>query len=67
MKNSLSYEPLIELMAYVHEHRPHVLILMGPFLDVSHENITKESFTVSYASHFEVLIKGIMENLQEKQ
>lgn len=44
--DSLAYDALRELMELVRRDRPHVLILMGPFLDVSNQVI--ESGDISY-------------------
>lgn len=44
--DSLAYDALGELIELVHRDRPHTLILMGPFLDVSNQVI--ESGDISY-------------------
>ena len=38
-RNNLLYEPLTELFDKVAQEKPHVLILMGPFVDVMHEQV----------------------------
>jgi DNA polymerase alpha subunit B len=44
--DSLAYDALRELMELVRRDRPHALILMGPFLDVSNQVV--ESGDISY-------------------
>ncbi|XP_057655272.1 DNA polymerase alpha subunit B [Diorhabda carinulata] len=63
-KENLSYEPLHELLKYVLEHEPHVLILLGPFLDSTHEGILTGQLTQTFDSFFEELIENLMISLQ---
>lgn len=63
-KENLSYEPLHELLKYVLEHEPHVLILLGPFLENTHEGILTGQLTQTFDSFFEELIENIMVSLQ---
>ncbi|KAH8251936.1 hypothetical protein KR038_011472 [Drosophila bunnanda] len=55
----LIYEPLHDLLNYLKEHRPDVLVLTGPFLDADH-NIVSE-LAETFESFFEKMIAGIME------
>ncbi|KAH8278810.1 hypothetical protein KR018_009854 [Drosophila ironensis] len=55
----LSYEPLHDLMMYLKDHRPDVLIMVGPFLDADHKAIGDLSET--FESFFEKMVAGIME------
>lgn len=36
LNDSLEYEPLTELLEVVQKEQPHLLVLMGPFVDVDH-------------------------------
>ncbi|XP_017041845.1 DNA polymerase alpha subunit B [Drosophila ficusphila] len=55
----LFYEPLQELLKYIKEHRPDVLVLTGPFLDADHKMVGDMAET--FDSFFEKMIGGIME------
>lgn len=72
LTTNFSYGPLVDLISYVTEHKPHVLILLGPFLDVQHENISefldpnKGKNLGTFKSHFQGLIRGITKTLMDK-
>ncbi|XP_016987416.2 DNA polymerase alpha subunit B [Drosophila rhopaloa] len=55
----LFYEPLHDLLKYIKEHRPDVLVLTGPFLDADHKIVGELAET--FDSFFEKMIGGIME------
>ncbi|XP_022907291.2 DNA polymerase alpha subunit B [Onthophagus taurus] len=53
------YEPLQDLLKYVVEIKPNILILLGPFLDFSHSQMI--NMTETFQSYFDNLIQTIME------
>lgn len=55
-QNDLNYEPLNELMAYCKQHKPDVLILLGPFLDADHALILNGSIKSSFEEYFDTII-----------
>ncbi|XP_017091944.2 DNA polymerase alpha subunit B [Drosophila bipectinata] len=55
----LCYEPLHDLLNYLKDHRPDVLVLTGPFLDAEHKTIGE--LVETFESFFEKMIAGIME------
>ncbi|KAH8363553.1 hypothetical protein KR084_011573 [Drosophila pseudotakahashii] len=55
----LFYEPLHDLLKYIKEHRPDVLVLTGPFLDADNKMVGELAET--FDSFFEKMIAGIME------
>lgn len=63
MCDNLLYEPLHDLLQYVIKIKPQVLILMGPFLDVT-ETMVKE-MTETYEFYFNGLIDNVMTTLSE--
>ncbi|KAJ8925620.1 hypothetical protein NQ315_009464 [Exocentrus adspersus] len=60
LQNSLTYEPLKDLLKYVSEYKPHVLILVGPFLEKNHECIHNGGLTQTFDTFFEGLVENIM-------
>nr|XP_016943740.1 DNA polymerase alpha subunit B [Drosophila suzukii] len=58
----LFYEPLHDLLKYIKEHRPDVLVLTGPFLDGDHKMVCELAET--FDSFFEKMIGGIMEAVE---
>ncbi|KAJ8942329.1 hypothetical protein NQ318_005321 [Aromia moschata] len=64
LENNLSYEPLQDLIKYVTEYKPHVLLLVGPFIERSHMSIHDGSLMQTFDSFFESLIENIMNALQ---
>ncbi|KAL4238917.1 DNA polymerase alpha subunit B [Mactra antiquata] len=63
--DSLSYEPLTDLMEQVQKMRPDVCILMGPFVDCKNTEIENGKLTETYDTMFEVKLKEIAD-LTEK-
>ncbi|CAH1970977.1 unnamed protein product [Acanthoscelides obtectus] len=61
---NLSYEPLHDLLKYIEEYRPHVWIMLGPFLDVTHDSVKNGDILQSYRSFFEGLIENIANTVQ---
>lgn len=55
----LFYDPMHQLLKYLLEHRPDVLLLTGPFLDAEHKLVVELAET--FESFFEKMIAGIME------
>ncbi|XP_064555314.1 DNA polymerase alpha subunit B [Drosophila montana] len=55
----LFYDPLHELLKYLKEHRPNVLLLTGPFVDAEHKLVGDLAET--FDSFFEKMIAGIMD------
>ncbi|XP_023168468.2 DNA polymerase alpha subunit B [Drosophila hydei] len=55
----LFYDPMHQLLKYLQEHRPDVLLLTGPFLDAEHTLVGELAET--FESFFEKMIAGIME------
>ncbi|VEN59333.1 unnamed protein product [Callosobruchus maculatus] len=61
---NLSYEPLHDLLKYIEEYRPHVCIMLGPFLDVAHTSVKNGDVLQSYPSFFEGLVETISNTIQ---
>lgn len=59
----LNYEPLSELHGYCKQHKPDVVILMGPFLDADHPLIQDLSMKPSFETYFDNLVAHIVENI----
>ncbi|XP_050504949.1 DNA polymerase alpha subunit B [Diabrotica virgifera virgifera] len=65
-KENLSYEPLNELIKYITEHEPHVVILTGPFLEKTHDSVLNGSLTQTFDSFFAEVIDVLMSSIQHK-
>lgn len=48
---------------YVQEHQPHMLILIGPFLDAMHPQVTAGLLAQSYTEIFENIVDTLMRPL----
>ncbi|KAG1690297.1 DNA polymerase alpha subunit B [Nymphon striatum] len=59
-KDSISFEPLYDLMKYVVEHKPHICILLGPFLDSKNEEIEKGNFGETYEELFHKIVTNLI-------
>lgn len=62
--DDLSYEPLINLLDRIKEEEPHVLILIGPFVEYTHPQIGCVLNHRTYQDLFEKTIRTVMENLK---
>ncbi|XP_046343020.2 DNA polymerase alpha subunit B-like [Haliotis rufescens] len=51
--DTLTYEPLDDLMKYLQRDRPDICILLGPFVDVKNEEIEKGSVTCTFEEIFQ--------------
>eukprot|EP00741_Cyanophora_paradoxa_P007335 tig00001107_g7095.t1 len=47
------YDPLFELLETAREFKPHVLLLMGPFIDVQHPSVRDSTLELSFADLFQ--------------
>nr|CAD7401440.1 unnamed protein product [Timema poppensis] len=63
--DTLTYEPLEDLLQHVKTNKPHVLILIGPFVDSTHPHIVDGSFAETFESFFEKIIDGIINTLKD--
>ncbi|XP_004521246.1 DNA polymerase alpha subunit B isoform X1 [Ceratitis capitata] len=60
--DDLAYEPLQDLIVYLKDHKPDVLVLTGPFLDAEHKLISENlTLAESFESFFEKMITSIVE------
>lgn len=65
VSDNLLYEPLDDLIKYVLEHKPHVLVLIGPIVDATHQEIVDGNTTDPFDVFFEHLIDNFMTKLNE--
>lgn len=62
-QNDLAYEPLNELIAYCKQHKPDVLILLGPFLDADHSLVQNCSIRSSFQAYFDNIITDLANSI----
>ncbi|KAG8229558.1 hypothetical protein J437_LFUL009032 [Ladona fulva] len=65
--DSLSYQPMKDLVEYVTLHKPHVLILIGPFVDALHPHVSGEQVSPiaeTYSKYFERMVDGLLDSLR---
>ncbi|XP_071547117.1 DNA polymerase alpha subunit B isoform X2 [Panulirus ornatus] len=63
---NLLYEPLTDLLTAVHENPPHLLVLLGPFLDATHPLVTSSELKETHEAVFSRclrIITSLVENL----
>uniref|UniRef100_A0A8C1SXM8 DNA polymerase alpha subunit B n=1 Tax=Cyprinus carpio TaxID=7962 RepID=A0A8C1SXM8_CYPCA len=58
---SLTYDPLIDLITIINKDRPDVCILLGPFVDSKHEQIEKNQVTETFETIFKRCVDSIVE------
>ncbi|XP_069036494.1 DNA polymerase alpha subunit B [Lepisosteus oculatus] len=59
--DSLSYEPLLDLIDTIKRDRPDVCVLLGPFLDSKHEQVEKCQLTGTFEEAFRSCLRSIVE------
>ncbi|XP_029021733.1 DNA polymerase alpha subunit B [Betta splendens] len=58
--DSLSFEPLLDLISIIARDRPDVCVLLGPFVDSKHEQIEKGQVTETFDAIFSRCIESIL-------
>uniref|UniRef100_A0A1A9WU78 DNA polymerase alpha subunit B n=1 Tax=Glossina brevipalpis TaxID=37001 RepID=A0A1A9WU78_9MUSC len=62
--DDLVYDPLQDLVTYLKENKPNILILTGPFLDANHKLIKNDVILAeTYEMFFEKIIDGIIDTV----
>nr|XP_055108725.1 DNA polymerase alpha subunit B isoform X2 [Symphalangus syndactylus] len=59
--DSITYDPLLDLIAVVNHDRPDVCILFGPFLDAKHEQVENCLLTSPFEDIFKQCLRTIIE------
>ncbi|XP_063831436.1 DNA polymerase alpha subunit B isoform X1 [Ostrinia nubilalis] len=59
--DNMNYEPLKDLVTYISSHRPHVVIMTGPFMDSDHSKVKDNSMAETYKSFFDKLVDSLGE------
>ncbi|XP_037373484.1 DNA polymerase alpha subunit B isoform X2 [Talpa occidentalis] len=59
--DSITYEPLLDLIATINHDRPDVCILFGPFLDAKHEQVENCLLTSPFEDVFKQCLRTVIE------
>lgn len=59
--DNMSYEPLKNFITYVSNHRPHLVIMTGPFMDCDHTKVKDITMAETYKSFFDKLMDSLGE------
>ncbi|KAJ3587513.1 hypothetical protein NHX12_011110, partial [Muraenolepis orangiensis] len=59
--DSLTFDPLLDLIMVIVRDRPDVCVLLGPFVDAKHEEIEKAQVTETYEAIFSRCVESIVE------
>lgn len=62
--DSLAHEPLQDLMSYVKLHKPHLLILLGPVVDLRQAQLSAGSLAETYQQLFDKIMNNIADQLK---
>lgn len=62
--DSLTFDPLLDLINVIVRDRPDVCLLLGPFVDSKHEQIEKAQLTETFEAVFHRCIESIVEGTQ---
>ncbi|XP_062332959.1 DNA polymerase alpha subunit B [Osmerus eperlanus] len=59
--DSLTFDPLLDLINIIVRDRPDVCLLLGPFVDAKHEQIEKAQVTETFEAIFSRCVQSILE------
>uniref|UniRef100_K7FUT6 DNA polymerase alpha subunit B n=1 Tax=Pelodiscus sinensis TaxID=13735 RepID=K7FUT6_PELSI len=59
--DSITYDPMLDLIDVINKDKPDVCILLGPFLDAKHEQVENCQLTGSFEDIFKHCLKMIIE------
>ncbi|XP_004478644.2 DNA polymerase alpha subunit B [Dasypus novemcinctus] len=59
--DSITYDPLLDLIAVINHDRPDVCILFGPFLDAKHEQVENCLLTSPFEDVFKQCLRTVIE------
>ncbi|XP_058518778.1 DNA polymerase alpha subunit B isoform X2 [Ochotona princeps] len=59
--DTITYEPLLDLISIINRDRPDVCILLGPFLDAKHEQVENCLLTSPFEDVFKQCLRTIIE------
>lgn len=62
--DNLNYQPLWDLVERVAEEEPNILILIGPFIEYTHQEIKKCTLRDTYQDFFDKILARVMQHLQ---
>ncbi|XP_043931676.1 DNA polymerase alpha subunit B [Protopterus annectens] len=62
--DSITYDPMMDLIEIIKKDQPDVCILLGPFLDAKHEQVENCQLTEPFEVIFNRCLKGIIEGTQ---
>ncbi|KAK9886639.1 hypothetical protein WA026_017560 [Henosepilachna vigintioctopunctata] len=65
LNDNLNYDPMRDLLNYVNDNQPHILLLMGPFQDENHPVVTSGDMAETFDVFFDNLIESISVALQD--
>ncbi|XP_059811344.1 DNA polymerase alpha subunit B [Hypanus sabinus] len=59
--DSITYDPMMDIIDVINKDQPDVCILLGPFVDSKHEQIENCKLTVTFQEVFKQCMKGFVE------
>ncbi|XP_030035183.2 DNA polymerase alpha subunit B [Manduca sexta] len=59
--DNMNYTPLKDLVSYINAHRPHLVIMTGPFIDCEHSMIKDNTIAETYSALFDKIVDSLGE------
>ncbi|RVE55324.1 hypothetical protein evm_000222 [Chilo suppressalis] len=59
--DNLNYEPMKDLVTHITTHKPHVVIMTGPFMDCEHSKVKDFTMAETFKSFFDKLVDSLGE------
>ncbi|XP_028038639.1 DNA polymerase alpha subunit B isoform X1 [Bombyx mandarina] len=59
--DNMAYEPLKDMVTYINTHKPHVVIMTGPFIDSEHSKVKDNTMAETFSSLFGKILDSLGE------
>nr|SVE75184.1 EOG090X07VJ [Daphnia dolichocephala] len=63
LSDDLEFAPLLELIQQINTMLPHLVIIMGPFLDMKNKKVENGDLDCTYHEHFDIVMKELQSKI----
>lgn len=65
LSDDLEFAPLVEFIQQINTILPHLVIIMGPFLDVKNKKVESGELDHTYQEQFEIVMKELQTKISK--
>ncbi len=63
--DDLEFAPLVELIQQINTVRPHLVFILGPFVDVKNKKIETGDLDYTYQEQFDIVLKELQTKISK--